>query len=207
MSPAPPGAAFFELVRADPGRSLEAACDALVALPASLACCSGLSLATLASAVASTLAEGGASAHGPLDYMREAGNAVEPSIALHYLGRALEVRAWCGPRERILLGREISDDWGPMGEPFFRRGVPALVHASRQWMRPKMGPYCSRMRSGDALRPGHALFSEAALLPSFIFFCRIEPLPAVNCSSPRRGRAGGRTATRSPLKDSGVVTL
>jgi hypothetical protein len=91
MSPAPPGAAFFELVRADPGRSLESACDALVALPASLASSPGLTLPTLSTAVAATLAEGGASAHGPMEYLREAGNAVEPAVALHYLGRALEV--------------------------------------------------------------------------------------------------------------------
>lgn len=123
MSPAPPGAAFFELVRADPGRSLEAACDALVALPASLASCSGLSLPTLSTAVSSLLSESGAAQQaGPLDYMKEAANAVDPALAYHYLGRALEVQGVAETVWGAMRGADVEG--GLFGRHARRRRPP-----------------------------------------------------------------------------------
>jgi hypothetical protein len=79
-------------VRADKGRSLEAACDSLVALPAKLATGGSVSVSTL-QAVAASLAEaeGGAAAAGPVDYLRVSHNAEDAATTLHYVGRAVEV--------------------------------------------------------------------------------------------------------------------
>jgi hypothetical protein len=98
---APPAALFYKLldVEADGltrGRSLEAECDRLVALPAALvgkaaattpASPAPLSVAALHSAVASVVP---GSHSNP--YLEEAELHTDSQERLHYLGRALEVR-------------------------------------------------------------------------------------------------------------------